>query len=83
LKATNIASGVTHRVLPRGFKEGYPAGVAGAGHRLAVVAEDAYTMREEPPPAPPLIVVSPRGRLLQHVTVPHGWKSVDAAVYLR
>ena len=82
-KATIVATGRTHRVLPASYREGWPVGISQDGQRLAVLAEDGYTMRNETPPVPPLIVVTIDGRLIQRVTVPRGWKSLEVAVYLR
>ena len=81
-KATNVANGRTHRMLPPGIQEGYPAGSSSDGRRIAVIATEPYSMREGTPSVPPLVVVSSDGRLLQRITVPRGWKSREAAVYL-
>ena len=82
-KAASVATGRTHRVLPASYDEGWPVGISQDGQRIAVLAEDGYTMRNETPPVPPLIIVTVDGRQIQRVTVPRGWKSLEAAVYLR
>lgn len=81
-KATNIETGVTHRVLPPSIEMGYPAGLSSDGRKIAVIATDPYSMREQTPSVPPLVVVSSDTRLLQRITVPRGWKSQGAVVYL-
>ena len=82
-KTTSVTTGKTHSVLPASYKEGWPVGISQDGQRIAVLAEDGYTMRNETPPVPPLIVVTIDGQLIQRITVPRGWKSLEAAVYVR
>ncbi len=82
-KTTSVTTGRTHSVLPASHKEGWPVGISQDGQRIAVLAEDGYTMRNETPPTPPLIVVTTDARLIQRIAVPHGWKSLEASVYVR
>ena len=81
-KTTSVTTGKTHSVLPASYKEGWPVGISQDGQRIAVLAEDGYTMRNETPPVPPLIVVTIDGQL---IPAHHGtsWMEVPRSCRLR
>jgi dipeptidyl aminopeptidase/acylaminoacyl peptidase len=81
-QATNVATGKTHKVLPAPYKEGDPVGISASGQMIAVLAMSSYEMAESHP-VPPLLIVTASGRLVQRVTVPPGWRSAWAGVYVR
>lgn len=81
-KATNVATGRTHAVLPRPYGEGFPVGLSRDGRRVAVYAAAGYDAATTHA-VPPIIVVTVGGRLLRHVTAPRGWHSADVSVQLR
>jgi dipeptidyl aminopeptidase/acylaminoacyl peptidase len=82
-QAANVSTGSAHGVLPASYVAGYPVGMSRDGQRIAVLAAVGYEIQHAPHPVPPLIIMEASGRLLQDITVPRGWESRDASVYLR
>jgi dipeptidyl aminopeptidase/acylaminoacyl peptidase len=78
IQATIVATRETHMLLP-GAYEGSLAGISASGQTISVMrGSTSYETRY----SHALLVLSPRGRLLQRITVPRGWGFVDASVYL-